>query len=135
LDAHGPALWRLHRVHHADPELDATTGLRFHPVEILLSMGLKMAAVVALGAPAVAVLAFEVVLNATAMFNHAAIRLPPGLERWLRLFRCDTPEMHRTHHSEIRARRIAVTASACPGGYRLFGSTALAHRPRGTKRW
>src|SRR4051794_21020647 len=71
-----PLLWRLHRVHHADPELDATSALRFHPVEILLSMGLKMVAVVALGAPPVAVLAFEILLNATAMFNHAAIRLP-----------------------------------------------------------
>ncbi len=80
-----PLLWRLHRVHHVDPELDATSGLRFHPVEILLSMALKMAVVVALGAPAVAVLVFEVLLNATAMFNHAAISLPPGLERALRL--------------------------------------------------
>src|SRR4051794_18625290 len=80
-----PLLWRLHRVHHADPELDATSALRFHPVEILLSMALKMAAVVALGAPAVAVLGFEVLLNATAMFNHAAIRLPPRLDAALRM--------------------------------------------------
>jgi sterol desaturase/sphingolipid hydroxylase (fatty acid hydroxylase superfamily) len=120
-----PALWRLHRVHHADPELDATTGLRFHPVEILLSMALKMAAVVALGAPAVAVLAFEVVLNATAMFNHAAIRLPPGLERWLRLV-VVTPEMHRTHHSEIRAETDSCYGFCLPWWDRLFGSYRAA---------
>ena len=120
-----PALWRLHRVHHADPELDATTGLRFHPVEILLSMGLKMAAVVALGAPAVAVLAFEVVLNATAMFNHAAIRLPPWLERWLRLF-VVTPEMHRTHHSEARAETDSCYGFCLPWWDRLFGSYRAA---------
>lgn len=120
-----PVLWRLHRVHHADPELDATTGLRFHPVEILLSMGLKMAAVVALGAPAVAVLAFEVVLNATAMFNHAAICLPPRLERWLRLV-VVTPEMHRTHHSEVRAETDSCYGFCLPWWDRLFGSYRAA---------
>lgn len=120
-----PALWRLHRVHHADPELDATTGLRFHPVEILLSMGLKMAAVVALGAPAVAVLAFEVVLNATAMFNHAAIRLPPRLERWLRWV-VVTPEMHRTHHSEVRAETDSCYGFCLPWWDRLFRSYRAA---------
>jgi sterol desaturase/sphingolipid hydroxylase (fatty acid hydroxylase superfamily) len=120
-----PALWRLHRVHHADPELDATTGLRFHPVEILLSMGLKMAAVVALGAPAVAVLAFEVVLNATAMFNHAAISLPARLERWLRLV-VVTPEMHRTHHSEVRAETDSCYGFCLPWWDRLFGSYRAA---------
>jgi sterol desaturase/sphingolipid hydroxylase (fatty acid hydroxylase superfamily) len=120
-----PALWRLHRVHHADPELDATTGLRFHPVEILLSMGLKMAAVVALGAPAVAVLAFEVVLNATAMFNHAAIRLPPRLEPWLRLL-VVTPEMHRTHHSEVLAETHSCFGFCLPWWDRLFGSYRAA---------
>lgn len=120
-----PALWRLHRVHHADPELDATTGLRFHPVEILLSMGLKMAAVVALGAPAAAVLAFEVVLNATAMFNHAAIRLPPRLERWLRLV-VVTPEMHRTHHSEVPAETHSCFGFCLPWWDRLFGSYRAA---------
>jgi len=120
-----PALWRLHRVHHADPELDATTGLRFHPIEILLSMGLKMAAVAALGAPALAVLAFEVVLNATAMFNHAAIRLPPRLERWLRLV-VVTPEMHRTHHSEVRAETDSCYGFCLPWWDRLFGSYRAA---------
>ena len=72
-----PGLWRLHRMHHADLDFDATTGLRFHPVEILISMGIKLAAVAALGPPAVAVLLFEVILNATALFNHANIDLPP----------------------------------------------------------
>lgn len=120
-----PALWRLHRVHHADPELDATTGLRFHPVEILLSMGLKMGAVVTLGAPAAAVLAFEVVLNATAMFNHAAISLPPRLERWLRLV-VVTPEMHRTHHSEVPAEAHSCFGFCLPWWDRFFGSYRAA---------
>ncbi|MDP3958906.1 MAG: sterol desaturase family protein, partial [Pseudorhodobacter sp.] len=79
-----PALWRLHRVHHADLEFDVSTGLRFHPVEILLSMGIKLAAVAVLGPPAVAVLVFEVILNATAMFNHSNIRIPAALDRVLR---------------------------------------------------
>ena len=93
-----PALWRLHRMHHADLEFDVTTGLRFHPVEILLSMGIKLAVVAALGPPAVAVLAFEVLLNATAMFNHSNIRIPPAIDRVLRLI-VVTPDMHRVHHS------------------------------------
>ena len=93
-----PALWRLHRMHHADLEFDVTTGLRFHPVEILLSMGIKLAQVVILGPPAVAVLVFEVILNATAMFNHSNIRVPLGLDRILRLI-VVTPDMHRVHHS------------------------------------
>jgi sterol desaturase/sphingolipid hydroxylase (fatty acid hydroxylase superfamily) len=94
-------------------------------VEILLSMGLKMAAVVALGAPAVAVLAFEVVLNATAMFNHAAISLPARLERWLRLV-VVTPEMHRTHHSEVRAETDSCYGFCLPWWDRLFGSYRAA---------
>lgn len=93
-----PALWRLHRMHHADQAFDVTTGLRFHPIEILLSMGIKLAAVLALGPPAVAVLIFEVVLNATAMFNHSNIRIPEKVDRILRLF-VVTPDMHRVHHS------------------------------------
>ena len=93
-----PGLWRLHRMHHADLEFDVTTGLRFHPVEILLSMGIKLAVVAALGPPAVAVLVFEVLLNATAMFNHSNIRIPVGIDRILRLF-VVTPDMHRVHHS------------------------------------
>jgi sterol desaturase/sphingolipid hydroxylase (fatty acid hydroxylase superfamily) len=96
-----PLLWRLHRVHHTDLEFDVTTGVRFHPVEILLSMLIKIAAVVALGAPAVAVLVFEVLLNATTMFNHANIALPRPLDRIVRLI-VVTPDMHRVHHSVRR---------------------------------
>ncbi len=93
-----PALWRLHRMHHADLEFDVTTGLRFHPVEILLSMALKLALVVVFGPPAVAVLVFEILLNGTSMFSHSNIRIPPGLDRILRLIMV-TPDMHRVHHS------------------------------------
>ena len=93
-----PAFWRLHRMHHADLEFDVTTGLRFHPIEILLSMALKLAIVVVLGPPAVAVLVFEVLLNGTSLFNHSNIRIPPGLDRILRLI-VVTPDMHRVHHS------------------------------------
>jgi sterol desaturase/sphingolipid hydroxylase (fatty acid hydroxylase superfamily) len=93
-----PALWRLHRMHHADLEFDVSTGLRFHPVEILLSMGIKLAVVAALGPPALAVLVFEVLLNASSMFNHSNIRIPVRLDQWLRLF-VVTPDMHRVHHS------------------------------------
>jgi len=93
-----PALWRLHRMHHADLEFDVTTGLRFHPIEILLSMGIKLAVVASLGPPAVAVLIFEVLLNATSMFNHSNVRIPLGLDRVLRWI-VVTPDMHRVHHS------------------------------------
>ncbi len=93
-----PALWRLHRMHHADLEFDVSTGLRFHPVEILLSMAIKLAVVAALGLPAVAVLIFEVLLNATSMFNHSNVKIPLGIDRVLRLF-VVTPDMHRVHHS------------------------------------
>lgn len=93
-----PALWRLHRMHHADLEFDVTTGLRFHPVEILLSMVIKLVLVMALGPPAVAVLIFEVLLKATAMFNHSNIRLPTFVDRVLRLI-VVTPDMHRVQHS------------------------------------
>ncbi|MBF0416782.1 MAG: sterol desaturase family protein [Magnetococcales bacterium] len=95
-----PVLWRLHMVHHADLDVDVTTGLRFHPVEILLSMGLKLAAVHAIGAPPLAVLIFEVLLNGMALFNHGNIRMPEGLDhalRWLLV----TPDMHRSHHSHL----------------------------------
>lgn len=93
-----PGLWRLHRMHHADLDFDATTGLRFHPIEILLSMAIKLAVVGAIGAPAIAVLAFEVILNAASLFNHSNITLRPGLDRVLRLVLV-TPDMHRVHHS------------------------------------
>ena len=95
-----PALWRLHRVHHADLDFDLTTGARFHPVEILLSMLIKFAVIILLGPPLLAVLIFEVLLNATAMFNHGNIRLPLPLDRVLRWL-IVTPDMHRVHHSHL----------------------------------
>jgi sterol desaturase/sphingolipid hydroxylase (fatty acid hydroxylase superfamily) len=93
-----PALWRLHRVHHADLDYDVTTGARFHPIEIALSMLIKFAAITVLGPPVLAVVIFEVLLNATAMFNHANIRIPAAVDRVLRGF-VVTPDMHRVHHS------------------------------------
>lgn len=93
-----PVLWRVHRVHHADLDYDVTTGARFHPLEIFLSMGIKFAAIVLLGPPLVAVLIFEVLLNAMAMFNHGNVRLPATLDRILRWL-IVTPDMHRVHHS------------------------------------
>jgi sterol desaturase/sphingolipid hydroxylase (fatty acid hydroxylase superfamily) len=93
-----PVLWRLHRVHHSDLDYDVTTGSRFHPIEIILSMFIKLAAVSVLGAPVIAVLIFEVLLNATAMFNHGNIYIPEGVDRLLRLL-VVTPDMHRVHHS------------------------------------
>jgi len=96
-----PALWRLHRMHHADLDIDVTTGARFHPVEIVLSMLIKFAAIAALGVPPAAVVLFEVLLNATSMFNHANVRIAPAVEpalRWLLV----TPDMHRVHHSVER---------------------------------
>ena len=96
-----PFLWRLHRVHHADTEMDVTTGVRFHPVEIILSIGIKLGAIALLGAPPLAVFLFEVILNAGAMFTHANLRLPEKMERGLRLLFV-TPGMHRVHHSAER---------------------------------
>ncbi|MGE5242569.1 MAG: sterol desaturase family protein [Bacteroidota bacterium] len=93
-----PLLWRLHRMHHADLDFDVTTGARFHPIEILLSMLIKFAVIALIGAPAVAVIIFEVLLNATSMFNHGNLRLPLAFDRLLRLF-IVTPDMHRVHHS------------------------------------
>jgi sterol desaturase/sphingolipid hydroxylase (fatty acid hydroxylase superfamily) len=95
-----PTLWRLHRMHHADQDIDVTTGVRFHPIEILLSMGIKFAVIVALGAPAIAVLIFEVLLNASSMFNHSNVRMPLWLDRILRWI-VVTPDMHRVHHSIV----------------------------------
>ena len=116
-----PALWRLHRMHHADLDFDVTTGLRFHPVEILLSMALKLALVVALGAPAVAVLLFEVLLNATSMFNHANLRLPAWLDRPLR-FVLVTPDMHRVHHSAVPRETNSNFGFSLAAWDRLFGT-------------
>lgn len=98
---HIPILWRIHRVHHADRELDASSALRFHPLEILLSAAYKLAVILALGPALIAVVVFEIVLNASAMFNHANWALPPRIERWLRLG-IVTPDMHRIHHSILR---------------------------------
>ncbi|MCP5086455.1 MAG: sterol desaturase family protein [Rhodobacteraceae bacterium] len=96
-----PILWRLHRVHHADRDMDVTTAIRFHPIEIGLSMLLKIGAVYALGPSAFAVILFEILLNGCAMFNHANLNLPPNLDRLIRLVLV-TPDMHRVHHSNIR---------------------------------
>lgn len=93
-----PALWRLHRMHHADLDFDVTTGLRFHPVEIVLSMLIKFAVIALLGPPLLAVIIFEILLNATAMFSHGNVCLPRTIDRVLRLF-VVTPDMHRVHHS------------------------------------
>jgi sterol desaturase/sphingolipid hydroxylase (fatty acid hydroxylase superfamily) len=93
-----PVLWRLHRMHHADLDVDATTGLRFHPLEILLSLGYKAAVVVLLGAVPWAVVAFEVLLNAASVFTHGNVALPERLDCWLRWIMV-TPDMHRVHHS------------------------------------
>lgn len=95
-----PILWRLHMVHHADLDYDVTTGLRFHPIEMLLSMVIKLSVVTALGPPTAAVLIFEVLLNGMAMFNHGNIKIPPGLDCILRSI-VVTPDMHRVHHSVI----------------------------------
>ena len=93
-----PALWRLHRLHHADQDFDVTTGLRFHPLEILLSMIITAGVILTLGVPVAAVLLFEILLNATSMFNHGNVRIPARLDRWLRWL-VVTPDMHRVHHS------------------------------------
>ena len=116
-----PALWRLHRMHHADLGFDVTTGLRFHPVEILMSMGIKMGVVAALGPPAAAVLVFEVLLNATSMFNHSNVEIPRKVDRVLRWF-VVTPDMHRVHHSIIRAETDSNYGFNLPWWDRLLGT-------------
>ncbi len=114
-----PLLWRIHRMHHADTGFDVTTGLRFHPLEILLSMVWKAAVVVALGPPVLAVLVFEIVLNGTSMFNHSNARLPLGFDRVLRRVLV-TPDMHRVHHSSIRAETDSNYGFNFPFWDRLF---------------
>ena len=116
-----PLLWRLHRMHHADLDIDVTTGIRFHPVEILLSMVIKLGAVVVLGAPALGVMIFEVLLNATSMFNHGNIRLPVGVDRWLRYI-VVTPDMHRVHHSIVVRETQSNFGFNLPWWDRLFGT-------------
>ncbi len=116
-----PALWRLHRMHHADLDFDVTTGVRFHPIEIILSVLPKLAAVIVIGPPAVAVVIFEVLLNATSMFNHGNVRLPLGLDRVLRSI-VVTPDMHRVHHSAIPAETNSNFGFNLPWWDRLFGT-------------
>ncbi len=116
-----PALWRLHRMHHADLDFDVTTGARFHPIEIALSMAIKLGVVAALGPPAVAVVIFEVVLNVTSMFNHANVRIPVALDRWLRWL-VVTPDMHRVHHSVVREETDSNYGFNLPWWDRLLGT-------------
>jgi sterol desaturase/sphingolipid hydroxylase (fatty acid hydroxylase superfamily) len=116
-----PVLWRLHRMHHADLEFDVTTGARFHPIEIVLSMLIKFAAIAVLGPPAVAVLVFEVLLNATAMFNHGNVRIPPAWDRVLRWV-VVTPDMHRVHHSVDAPETNSNFGFNLPWWDRLFGT-------------
>lgn len=116
-----PLLWRLHMVHHADLDIDVTTGLRFHPIEIILSMVIKMAAVAAIGPPVLAVLIFEILLNGVAMFNHGNIRLPAIVDRYLRLI-VVTPDMHRVHHSVVIRETNSNFGFNFPWWDRIFGT-------------
>jgi len=116
-----PTFWRLHMVHHTDLDFDVTTGVRFHPFEILLSMGIKMAVVVVLGISALAVLIFEVLLNGTSMFNHGNVRLPAAIDKVLRLF-VVTPEMHRVHHSIVRRETNSNFGFNLPWWDRIMGT-------------
>jgi len=116
-----PILWRLHRVHHADRDIDVTTAIRFHPVEIALSMLLKIGLVYLLGPSALAIIVFEIVLNGTAMFNHSNLKLPLGLDRAVRTVLV-TPDMHRVHHSIHRAEHDSNYGFALSIWDRLFGT-------------
>lgn len=114
-----PLLWRLHKVHHSDPHIDVSTAVRFHPVEIFLSMLIKFAAILLFGIPAVAVMVFEVILNGLALFNHSNARIPG--DKWLRLL-VVTPDMHRVHHSVYRDETNSNYGFNIPWWDRLFGS-------------
>ncbi len=116
-----PLLWRLHRVHHADRDIDVTTAIRFHPVEILLSMLLKIGLVYLIGPAAWAIIAFEIILNGTAMFNHANIKLPLGLDAVVRQFLV-TPDMHRVHHSDKRFEHDSNYGFSLSIWDRMFGT-------------
>lgn len=116
-----PALWRLHMVHHADLDFDVTTGARFHPVEIILSMFIKIVTVAVLGPPVVAIVVFEVLLNGTAMFNHSNVRVPLALDRVLRWF-VVTPDMHRVHHSVVPVETNSNFGFNLPWWDRLLGT-------------
>ena len=125
-----PWLWRLHRMHHADLDIDVTTGLRFHPIEILMSIFIKFAAVLAFGIPPVAVFIFEVLLNATSMFNHSNCRCRGG--RPCRALLLVTPDMHRVHHSILRAETDSNFGFNLPWWDRLFGTYRASRRPATT---
>ena len=116
-----PALWRLHRMHHTDLDFDVTTGTRFHPIEILVSVAIKMAAVALIGPPAVAVVMFEILLNGTSMFNHGNVRLAAWLDRALRWI-VVTPDMHRVHHSDTPVETNSNFGFNLPWWDRLFGT-------------
>lgn len=116
-----PLFWRIHRVHHSDPGFDATTGFRFHPAEALISMLSKMALVAALGIPPIAVLIFEIMLSGTAIFNHANIRLPAKIERWVRPIFV-TPDHHRVHHSSVEMETNSNYAFSLTFWDHLFGT-------------
>lgn len=116
-----PLLWRLHRVHHSDMEIDVTTGNRFHPLEIVISILIKLAAVALLGAPALAVVIFEAGLNACAQFNHGNIKIPLAVDKYLRLILV-TPDMHRVHHSIIPRETDSNFGFSIPLWDRLFGT-------------
>ncbi len=116
-----PILWRLHQVHHADRDMDVTTAIRFHPIEIALSMILKIGMIYALGPTAFAVILFEILLNGTAMFNHANIRLPKKLDQVIRLL-IVTPDMHRVHHSHNREEHDSNYGFSLSIWDRLFGT-------------
>jgi len=118
---HVPWLWRLHRMHHADLDIDVSTGLRFHPFEILISLAIKIAIVMAFGIPPVAVIVFEIVLNATSLFNHSNVSMPPWLDRVVRLV-VVTPDMHRVHHSVVRDEHNSNFGFNLPWWDRLFGT-------------
>jgi sterol desaturase/sphingolipid hydroxylase (fatty acid hydroxylase superfamily) len=119
-----PVLWRVHRVHHADIGFDATTGVRFHPIEALASAGLKAAVVVLLGGLAWAVVAFEILLNASSLFNHGNVFIRPSVDRWLR-YLIVTPDMHRIHHSS----RAAETNSNFGFSFSLWDHLCGTYRP------
>lgn len=116
-----PILWRLHMMHHADLDIDVTTGLRFHPIEIVISMVIKMTVIAALGPSVFTVILFEIILNGTAMFNHGNVRLPLALDRLLRLL-VVTPDMHRVHHSVVIRETNSNFGFNFPWWDRLFGT-------------
>jgi sterol desaturase/sphingolipid hydroxylase (fatty acid hydroxylase superfamily) len=123
-----PLFWRLHMIHHTDMDFDVTTGVRFHPIEIVLSMGIKIMVVFLIGPPPIAVVIFEVLLNGTSMFNHGNVRYSRSIDSILRLL-VVTPEMHRVHHSTIRWESNSNLGFSFPWWDRLFGT----YRPQPTQ--